>query len=148
MNLKGRAQPKGLSRGGLGICLCLVLSAIAWGSLVAGETNVFNGGGEIIGCPVVRLDLASASSVELGQFLPGNDVQEVKFKKPAIGRFFCLESLSAYGGGPYAAAAELNLLDEQGQTMDRRNWNIAYADSEETEREDGSPWNAIDGDVS
>jgi len=148
MNLKSRERSKWLSDGGLGICLCLVLSAIALGSLVAGETNVLNGGGENIVCPVVQLGLASASFVESGQFLPGNDVQEVKFEKPATGRFFCLESLSAYGGGPYAAAAELNVLDEHGQTMDRGNWSIAYADSEEKEREDGSPWNAIDGDAS
>ncbi|HLX72967.1 MAG TPA: hypothetical protein VKV04_25360, partial [Verrucomicrobiae bacterium] len=99
MNLKGRAHSKWLSSGGPGICLCLLLSAIAWGSLVAGETNVLNRDGKIIVCPMVRLELSSASSVELGQFLPGNDVQEVTFKKPAIGRFFCLESLSAYGGG-------------------------------------------------
>ena len=148
MNLKGRGHSKWLSDCGLGICLCLVFSAIAWGSLVAGETNVFNGGGENIVCPLVRLELDSAGFVESGQFLPGNDVQEVKFEKPVSGRFFCLESLSAYGGGPYAAAAELNLLDEQGREMDRGNWSIAYADSEEKEREDGSPWNAIDGDVS
>jgi beta-galactosidase len=95
--------------------------------------------------PEVQLDLASAKPVHTSQFQPGPEAQKVKFTAPAKGRYFCLESLSAFDGKPYAAIAELNLLDETGQSISHESWSIAYVDSEEREREDGSAENAIDG---
>jgi beta-galactosidase len=80
-----------------------------------------------------------------GTFAPGAAMQEVKFPRPASGRYFCLESLSAQNGKPYAAVAELELLDASGNTLSHEGWTVAYADSEESEREDGSAGNAIDG---
>lgn len=97
------------------------------------------------GRPSVRLELDPADAVLTSQFSAGTNSQEVKFDKPVKGRFFCLESLSAWDGRAYAAVAELDLLAASGQRLSRAGWKIAYADSEEHEREDGSAENAIDG---
>lgn len=95
--------------------------------------------------PSVRLELDSAAATLAGQFLSVTTWQEVKFEKSVSGRYFCLESLSAQDGRPYAAVAELELLDPQGRLLPRRGWRIAYADSEEHDLENGSAEQAVDG---
>ena len=95
--------------------------------------------------PLVKLNLDSAPPVHAGTFAPGADTQEIKFAAPAKGRFFCLESLNAFDGKPYAAVAELDLLDAGGNAISHNGWTIAYVDSEERDAEDGSAENAIDG---
>jgi hypothetical protein len=42
---------------------------------------------------------------------------ERRFAHPVRGRYFCLESLSAQEGKPYAAVAELELLDASGNPL-------------------------------
>jgi hypothetical protein len=69
----------------------------------------------------------------------------VDFDRPVTGRYFCLETLSAQDGRAYAAVAELDLLSASNAVLNREGWKIAYADSEEQDREDGSAENAIDG---
>ena len=95
--------------------------------------------------PAVKLNLDSATPVHTGTFAPGADTQEIKFAAPATGKFFCLESLNAQDGKPYAAVAELDLLDASGNAISHNGWTIAYVDSEERVGEDGSAENAIDG---
>jgi beta-galactosidase len=95
--------------------------------------------------PVVRLNLDSITPVYTGTFAPGADTQEIKFAAPATGKFFCLESLNAQDGKPYAAMAELDLLDANGNAISHNGWTIAYVDSEEHLGEDGVAENAIDG---
>jgi beta-galactosidase len=95
--------------------------------------------------PMARLNLDSATPVCTGSFAPGADTQEIKFFAPATGRFFCLESLNAQDGKPYAAVAELDLLDVGGNAISHNGWTIACVDSEERVGEDGSAENAIDG---
>jgi signal transduction histidine kinase len=95
--------------------------------------------------PPVRLELDSANAVLTGQFSAGMEMKSVKFARPVTGRYFCLETLSAQDGRAYAAVAELDLLNAPGEAFDRAGWKIAYADSEEREREDGSAENALDG---
>ncbi|HWI58358.1 MAG TPA: beta-galactosidase [Bacillota bacterium] len=97
--------------------------------------------------PVVQLALDSAKPVQTGQFRPGTEMQEVTLPNPVRGRYFCLETLSAQDGKPYAAIAELDLLDAAGKPLSHEGWTIAYVDSEEREREDGTAENAIDGQV-
>ena len=82
-----------------------------------------------------------------GAFATGPALQELKFAHPVQGRYFCLESLNAHDGKPYAAVAELELLDAvSGNPLSHEGWTIkAYVDSEEREREDGKAENAIDG---
>jgi len=69
----------------------------------------------------------------------------VRFAKPAQGRQFCLETLSAMDGKAFAAVAELDLLGVDGQSIPHTVWTIAYVDSEERSSEDGSAMNAIYG---
>ena len=71
--------------------------------------------------------------------------QDIKCASPATGKFFCLESLNAQDGKPYAAVAELDLLNAGGNAISHNGWTIAYVDSEERTGEDGSAENAIDG---
>lgn len=78
-------------------------------------------------------------------FAPGSNLQEVRLPAPAHGRYFCFESLNAHDGKPFASIAEIALLDEAGKPLSAEGWTIAYVDSEEREREDGTAENAIDG---
>ncbi|MFZ0826047.1 MAG: beta-galactosidase [Verrucomicrobiia bacterium] len=95
--------------------------------------------------PAVKLNLDSTQPVYRGSFEPGTQTQEIKFAAPASGRFFCLESLNAHDGRPFAAVAELDLLDADGKPISHDGWTVAYVDSEERASEDGSAENAIDG---
>lgn len=80
-----------------------------------------------------------------GEFAAGGDMQEVRFSNLANGRYFAIETISAHDGKPVAGLAEIDLLDQAGAPIRHEGWTIAYADSEEREREDGSAENAIDG---
>jgi beta-galactosidase len=93
----------------------------------------------------VKLHLADAKPVHAAAFADGAAQQDVKFAASAKGRFFCLESASAQDGQPYAAIAELELLDAAGKPLSHEGWTIAYVDSEERAKEDGTAENAIDG---
>jgi beta-galactosidase len=95
--------------------------------------------------PAVKLNLAAATPVHTGSFTPGADTQDIKFAAPASGQFFCLESLNAQDGKPYASVAELDLLDADGNAISHNGWTIAYVDSEENTSADGAAENAIDG---
>ncbi len=78
------------------------------------------------------LKLNSEKPVGQGSLKPGNGWQEVRFDAPVKARHFCLEALNAQDGGNNAAMAEFYLLDENGNPLGRQHWQIAYADSEET----------------
>lgn len=93
-----------------------------------------------------RLALVPDRVAAAGQFLPGTEWQEVKFSAPVRGRYFCLDALSSIDGKPYAAVAELEMLDEAGQPISHEGWKIVYADSEEHNLENGAATNAIDQD--
>jgi beta-galactosidase len=93
----------------------------------------------------VKLRADFGAPVHTGSFAAGSALQEVRLAAPARGRFFCLESLNAQDGKPFAAAAEITLLDADGNPLNAEGWTIAYVDSEEREREDGTAENALDG---
>jgi beta-galactosidase len=95
--------------------------------------------------PTARLRLDGVKPVHEGEFAPGSQTQDVRFGAPATGRQFCIEGLDAFDGKPYAAIAELALLDRDGKTLDQSNWTIAWVDSEEADKEDGGALNAING---
>jgi beta-galactosidase len=95
--------------------------------------------------PSVKLNLESVAPAHSGTFASGADTQEIKFIAPASGKIFCLESLNAHDGQPYAAVAELDLIGADGKTISHDGWTVAYVDSEEREKEDGSAENAMDG---
>ena len=85
------------------------------------------------------LDLGDHRADLSASFKPGSEVQELKFDKPLGGSQFVLEALNAHDGKPYAAIAELDLLDPAGNSISHASWTIAYVDSEELVGEDGSP---------
>jgi beta-galactosidase len=93
----------------------------------------------------VKLNLDSHAPLHMGAFPAGVAAQEVKFAFLATGKYFCLESLSAHDGGPFAAIAELDLLDATGKPIGHDDWTIAFVDSEERAGEDGTAENAVDG---
>ena len=93
--------------------------------------------------PVLEVDTPAPAFT--GTFAPGTALQGVKFPSPVRGRYFALESRSAHDGKSYAALAELALVGADGKPLSATGWTIASVDSEETEREDGSAGNAIDG---
>lgn len=92
-----------------------------------------------------KVKLSALHLVYTGTFKPGTDLQELMFEHPVKGRYFALESLNAQDGKPYAAIAELSLLDANGNPLSAEGWTIADVDSEERVREDGTAENAIDG---
>ena len=95
--------------------------------------------------PKVQLTVGEDTPAQTGAFPPGSALQEVKFPAPATGRYFCIESIDAQDGKPFTAIAELDLLDADGKPLSHEGWTIAYVDSEERTREDGTAENAIDG---
>lgn len=92
-----------------------------------------------------ELSLAGTKPTYEGAFQPGPAAQQVTFAQPAGGRQVCVEMLNAHDGKPFAAMAELDVLDPNGNAIPHVGWRIAYADSEELSGEDGSASNAIDG---
>ena len=145
-------RPARLVAAGLGLLVALLVGAGAGLATVRAQepplaTPVTAGTPVILKArPSVRLNLDVANVILTGQFSDGTEAQEVHFSQPVSGRYFCLETLSAQDGRAYAAVAELDLLDHAGQPLPRTGWKIAYVDSEEQEREDGSAENALDGD--
>ncbi|HYO23906.1 MAG TPA: beta-galactosidase [Lacipirellulaceae bacterium] len=95
--------------------------------------------------PHKTIDLKGLPLIHEAAFAPGTSTQTVMFAKPARGRTFALESRSAHDNQPFAAIAELTLLDPQGEPLDASATRIAAVDSEEKDSEDGSAGNAIDG---
>lgn len=66
------------------------------------------------------------------QLAPGNGWQEIRFDQTAKGRYFCMEALDAHDSHEKASIAELYLIDENAKPLSRQNWQILYADSENT----------------
>ena len=93
------------------------------------------------------LNLDGVKPILSAAFEPGSKPQEIRFRMPVVGRQFCLETLNAHDGQPFAAVAELDLIAPDGQSIPHASWAIAHVDSEEHEGEDGSASNAIDGQV-
>jgi beta-galactosidase len=93
----------------------------------------------------VKLRPDFGQPVHAGEFAAGASLQDVRFARAAHGRFFCLESIDAHDGKPFAAAAEISLIDAAGQPLSAEGWTIAHVDSEERELGDGTAENAIDG---
>ena len=62
----------------------------------------------------------------------------------ARGRYLALEALSEWGEGPYASLAELWAVGADGKDLDRKPWKVVYADSEETDAENGDATNVFD----
>lgn len=95
--------------------------------------------------PDVNFTIKNIDPNYKGQFSKGDEMQTVKFPKPAKGRYFCLEALSSFDNTISAGIAELDILDVTGKPISHQNWTIAYVSSEEFIEENGSAENSIDG---
>jgi beta-galactosidase len=98
---------------------------------------------ESVAASAPRFTPLPADLVKEGTFPRGTAAQLVRFE-PRTCRYVCFEATSSYQG-PFASVAELDLLDEQGQPMRRRNWKLLYRDSEEIGSDELAA-HAIDGD--
>lgn len=92
-----------------------------------------------------KVKLSQLPVIYSGSFAPGADLQTVMLTKPVTGQFFAIESLNAQDGKPFAAIAEIQLLDPAGNPLSAEGWTIADVDSEERHQDDGTAENAIDG---
>lgn len=91
-----------------------------------------------------QLVLTGVQPAHQGSFEPGISWQTITFNK-AEGRFVCMEALNAQSDNdPYTTIAELYLLDENGKEIPRDKWKVVYADSEETDGDDGKADNVFD----
>ena len=79
-----------------------------------------------------NLQLKDENPIASGSFKSGNDWQEVKFDRQAMGRYFCFEAISSQGNDEFASVAEFEVLGTDGKPMSREKWKIRYADSEES----------------
>jgi len=93
--------------------------------------------------PGESLDLSGLLPQASGSFAGGAGWQVVRFE-PVSARYVCLEALSSQTGDEYATCAELQVLDAQGKDLSRENWKVVYADSEETDGDDGNAENVFD----
>jgi beta-galactosidase len=80
-----------------------------------------------------------------GAFSPDVQWQEVRFARPATGRYLCLEALSSQHGEPVAAIAELDAIDPAGAAIPKSGWRILWVSSEETNYLPGAAENVLDG---
>ena len=95
--------------------------------------------------PGQDLDLSGETPAIRGTLPNAGGWQTVRFDKPVAGRYLCLEALSEQGGSStMTSAAELVAFDADGRDISRLKWTVAYADSEETDRENNSAENLID----
>ena len=58
--------------------------------------------------------------------------QDISFSQLRTGRYLCIEALNNFSGDNIAAFAEIYALDKNGKIINRKDWKVCYADSEET----------------
>ena len=92
-----------------------------------------------------KLNLSNKKPIMTGTFIQGAESKQIKFRKSVKATQFSIQSLNAYNDVPYAAIGELDVLDQQGNSISHALWRIAYVDSEEVVQEANQAENAIDG---
>lgn len=92
-----------------------------------------------------KLVLGGLQPIVGGAFAQGDKAQTFPFALTKA-RYVCLESLDSQAGDPFASCAEFFVFGADGKDLPRAAWKIAFADSEESEGEDGNSENMIDGD--
>ena len=91
-----------------------------------------------------EIKLNDSELAATGTFKAGDQVTEVDFGKVVEARYLCLESVNAYNGSSHASCAELHLLDADGNRLNRDDWEVIYASSEELIGEAAGADNIID----
>lgn len=88
------------------------------------KSNLHNNPGD-------RPDLNSATPAATGEFTAAREWQKVTFPSAAKGRYVAIECLDSQDGGDVVSMAELYVNDAQGKRIDRNQWAVKYADSED-----------------
>ncbi len=88
------------------------------------KSNLHNNPGD-------RPDLNSATPAATGEFTAAREWQKVTFTSAAKGRYVAIECLDSQDGGDVVSMAELYVNDAQGKRIDRNQWAVKYADSED-----------------
>ena len=79
-----------------------------------------------------RPDITNLEAVYSGDMPANEGWQEVRFDKPAMGKYLIIEALSSFDGSDNASVAEIYLIDKNGNRLPREAWKAVYADSEDT----------------
>ena len=96
------------------------------------------------GTPILEKgDIALKATVQ-----ESNDWQLFEFPVATTLRHFCIETLSSYTDDNQACISEVELLDDQGQAIDKTKWEVVYVSSELSDKNLGVGENLYDGDVS
>lgn len=78
------------------------------------------------------LDLSAEIPANEGELSSGQGWKEVIFEKEFEGQYFCLEALNSQNPKDTSSSiAEMELIGADGLPVNRSNWKIVYADSEE-----------------
>ena len=79
-----------------------------------------------------KLDLTKEQPVITGELKNVSTPQTIEFAKPVSGRYLCIEALNNFTGDNITSLAEVDAFDKNGKLINRKDWSIVYADSEET----------------
>jgi beta-galactosidase len=93
-----------------------------------------------------RITLDSTSVLYAGSFADGPAYQDFSFA-PVMCRYAALQSLSSQRADPFASAAEIYFIGDDGKVLPRDGWKVFYVDGEELEGEDGRAENVFDDDA-
>lgn len=79
-----------------------------------------------------KLDLSKEQPELSGTLQNVASPQIIDFEKPVSGRYLCVEALNNFTGDNITSFAELDVYDKKGKLINRKDWKVVYADSEET----------------
>ncbi|MBO7596557.1 MAG: beta-galactosidase [Bacteroidales bacterium] len=79
-----------------------------------------------------KLNLTKEQPVIAGELKNVSAPQTIEFAKPVSGRYLCIEALNNFTGDNITSLAEVDAFDKNGKLINRKDWSIVYADSEET----------------
>ena len=94
--------------------------------------------------PGEAIELEESQIIAAGQFENGDHARLVDFGQTIRARYVCIESLSSHSQDNNAAIAEIHILDTDGKSLDRNDWQVIYADSEEIAAEPAGAANIMD----
>ncbi len=79
-----------------------------------------------------KLNLSKEQPIKEGSLENVSTPQIIDFERIFTGRYLCLEVLSNFIGDNITSFAELDALDKNEKIINRKDWKVYYADSEET----------------
>jgi hypothetical protein len=95
--------------------------------------------------PPSLIHVAEGDCLSQGEFPNGTAAQSATFAGREV-RYVALEALSSQTPGEaFTSLAELDLLGTDGKPLPRDGWKVIFADSEETQAENGRAANILDG---